>query len=257
MTSTAPPASALSVSLTDVERQRFRDQGYLGPYAATTPEEMAEIRRQIETDVLTTPGLGKNPRQSRHMDSAVVYDLATRPAIVERMASLYGPDLILWATNFFNKEPGGQEIPWHQDLNYWPIEPLINISAWIAIDRVTVENSAVHVIPGSHKKVVPHIAADSTKAFQEEADPTFFDASQAVPIELEPGEFFLFNEKTLHYSKPNTSNLRRMGMSVRVTLPIVKIDHDIPPLHEGHTASLIRGTDTMGLNRLAGRPADH
>ena len=78
------------------------------------------------------------------------------------MAALYGPDLLLWRTNFFVKEPGAKEIPWHlfvvrkaldtlvgdnkrkssslalrQDRNYWPLEPPIIISAWIAVDAAT------------------------------------------------------------------------------------------------------------------------
>ena len=241
--------------LSDEETQRFRSQGYLGPYAAMTPEEMAGVRQHIDEHVLTRDGPSRSRNQSRHMDDAVVYDLATRPEILDRMASLYGPHLILWATNFFNKEPGGKEIPWHQDLAYWPLEPLINISAWIAIDRVTVENSCVQVIPGSHKTVIPTVESTDEMAFNMEADPAHYDAIKAVNIELEPGEFFLFNEKLLHHSEPNRSDRRRLGMSVRVTLPIVKIDQDVSPLHPGHTASLVRGEDYMGLNRLAGRPA--
>ncbi len=41
-----------------------------------------------------------------------------------------------------------------------------------------------------------------------------------------------------------------MGMSVRVTIPIVKIKQDGPPLHPAHAAILVRGEDYMGFNRL-------
>lgn len=242
-------------ALTGEEVARFHEQGFLGPLAAVSPDEMAQIRHHIESDVLQRDG--RNPRtrlQSRHMDSKVVFDLASHPAIVDRMASLYGPHLILWATNFFNKEPGGSEIPWHQDVNYWPLEPIINISAWIAIDDVRIDNSCVQILPGSHKKVVPHIRSREGMAFGEEADPKYFDAAQIVNMELAPGEFFLFNEKLLHHSEPNRSNRRRLGMSVRVTIPIVKIDHDITPLHPGHAAVLLRGEDYMGFIRLMEPP---
>ena len=76
------------------------------------------------------------------------------------MASLYGPDLLLWRTNFFIKEPGAKEIPWHQDFNYWPLEPPIIISAWIAVDSATLENSCLQIVPGSHRKVVPHVESN-------------------------------------------------------------------------------------------------
>jgi ectoine hydroxylase-related dioxygenase (phytanoyl-CoA dioxygenase family) len=226
----------LSVS----ECERFRADGYLGPYRAVSDEEMAEIRTHIEDDLLTRDG--PNPRtrlQSRHMDSDVIARLAARAEIIDRMAALYGPDLILWATNFFNKEPGGAEIPWHQDLGYWPLEPLINISAWIAIDRVTTENSCVRIIPGSHKTVCPMVDAPEGMAFPRMVDMDYVDTAKAIDMELEPGEFFLFNEKLLHQSNVNRSTKRRMGMSVRVTLPIVKIEQDVPPLHPDHCAMLV------------------
>lgn len=246
-----PHPSRLSVS----ECERFRAEGYLGPYRAVSETEMAAIRTHIEQDLLTRDGPNPNSRlQSRHMDSPVIAGLATRPEILDRMADLYGPDLIMWATNFFNKEPGGLEIPWHQDLGYWPLEPLINISAWIAIDRVTTENSCVRIIPGSHKTVYPMVDAPDGMAFPRMVDMRDVQTDQAIDMELEPGEFFLFNEKLLHQSNVNRSAMRRMGMSVRVTLPMVKIEHDEPPLHPGHCAMLVRGRDTMGLNRLMPSP---
>jgi len=247
-------SSSLSL-LTLAECDQFRSEGYLGPYRAVSEPEMAAIRKHIEDDLLTNDG--PNPRsrlQSRHMDSPIIARLASHPQIIDRMADLYGPDLVMWATNFFNKEPGGAEIPWHQDLSYWPLEPLINISAWVAIDRVTTANSCVRIIPGSHKAVYPTVKSPDGMAFSQMTDMAHVDEVKAIDMELEPGEFFLFNEKLLHQSNKNTSNLRRMGMSIRVTLPIVKIGQDGPPLHEDHCAMLVRGRDTMGLNRLMPMP---
>jgi ectoine hydroxylase-related dioxygenase (phytanoyl-CoA dioxygenase family) len=241
--------------LSDDEIKRFHQEGYLGPYAAYSLEEMAGIRHHIDTVVMQKDG--PNPRtraQSRHMDSKVIFDLASHPAIIGRMRSLYGNDLILWATNFFTKEPGGNEIPWHQDLNYWPLEPLINISAWVAIDDVKIDNSCVQILPRSHKKVVPHITSTDGMAFGEMADPNYFTTDGLVNMELKPGEFFLFNEKTLHHSEPNRSQRRRMGMSVRVTVPMVRIEHDGPPLHPGHAAIQVSGLDSMGFKRLMKPP---
>lgn len=233
----------------------FVEKGYLGPYAAMSPAEMADVREEIETRVLATDG--PNPRsrgQSRHMDQPVVYDLATHPAIIERIACLLGPDLIVWATNFWNKAPGGSEIPWHQDINFWPLEPPLNTSAWIAIDEVTVENSCLQIIPGSHRSTLPHTRAPEGFDFGKMAEPDSFDASGAINMELAPGEFFIFSERTLHRSSVNTSSKRRLGISVRVTLPIVHVFQDASPLHPGHTAVLARGKDRMGFNRYAGRP---
>jgi ectoine hydroxylase-related dioxygenase (phytanoyl-CoA dioxygenase family) len=235
------------------EAVRFHRDGYLGPYAAVSPEEMAGIRQRIDATVLTSQG--PNPKVNttmRHLDKRVIYDLCTHPNIVGRIQGILGPDLLLWAGTMWNKEPGGKEIPWHQDLNYWPVEPIITITAWIAIDEVTVENSCVELIPGSHKKVVPHIKAPEGKWFEEEADQKFFDPSQRIQLPLKPGEFILFNEKTLHHSEPNRSTKRRLGIAPRFTIPIVRIDHD--KLFPGHAAILVSGEDYMGFNRLTAPP---
>lgn len=255
MIATAPA----SFQLDRAEIAQFHNDGYLGPFTLCSRDEMADAREQIERDVLTVDGPNlKNRLQCRHFDQRLVYDLVTRPAVLDRMESLYGPDLVLWATYFFNKEPGGKEIPWHQDFHYWPIEPSVNISAWIAVDPATVENSCVRIIPGSHRRIVPHIASRDGMAFGEEADPAAVDRAIAtsgiVDMELAPGEFFLFNERLLHQSEPNRSNRRRMGLTMRVTVPFVKVFHGQGPLFAGHKNMVVRGQDRMGFNELAQPP---
>lgn len=235
----------------------FHDNGYFGPLTLCIAEEMAEFGRRVEQEVLQEDGPNPaNRLQCRHLDKRFVYDMATRPEVIDRMASLYGEDLVLWASYFFIKDLGGAEIPWHQDLGYWPLEPLINISAWIAVDNVTRENSCVNLIPGSHRQVYPMVRSPEGMAFGQMTDMQYVDTSKQIAMELRPGQFFLFNEKTLHQSNRNVSNLRRMGFTIRVTLPIVRVTHDVSPLFKGHRNIVIRGEDRMGFNRLAMPPGE-
>jgi len=249
--------TASASTLTREEVTRFHHSGYLGPYAACSPDEMAEYRQRIEREVLSTDGPSPgNPNQARHLDHRVVYDLVTRPETLDRLRGILGKDIVLWTTFFFNKEPGGLELPWHQDANFWPIEPPLNVSIWLAIDEVTTENSCVQLIPGSHRRVVKHIPARDGMGFSQEADPEEVDADKAIDMELKPGEFFIFNERLLHHSAQNNSSKRRLGLSARYTLPQVNIlDQDSPPLFPGHACVLVSGTDSMGLNRMTNPPA--
>lgn len=253
------------------EVRLFHEQGYLGPYQLCSSNEMEGIRARVEEEIYDASErsaeganlngvLGGHHRsthplqgQSRHLDNRTVYELCAHAAIVDRIHSLMGPDLILWRSNFFNKEPGGAEIPWHQDLNYWPIEPVINISAWLALDEATVENSCVRLIPGSHKKVIPHVTARNGMAFQKMAAPDGFDATNAVAMELKPGEFFIFSEKLLHQSEPNRSGKRRLGLAVRITVPWVRVDSS--KIFVGHHCILLRGEDPFGFNKMGPAPA--
>ena len=243
--------------LTSDEISTFKTQGYLGRFSMMSPDEMTAHIPDI-VKITETPPDGQTNRRSsllhnRHLDQTLMMDLACHPAIVDRMVALYGPDLLLWRTNFFVKHPGSKRIPWHQDFNYWPLEPPVICSAWIAIDPATVENSCLQVIPGSHRKVIPHVKATEDMFFNEMGDEKYYDAEEAVDLEMKPGEFILFNERTLHHSHPNTSDKRRIGLAIRVILPIVTVlKYDSP----GHVLPVIHGTDTMGFNRTDKRDGE-
>ena len=79
--------------LSGEEMERFRRQGYLGPYALCSPDEMRGMQPAIER-VLETDAPDHGVREhNRHLDCLLIHELATHPAVVKRMAALYGPDL--------------------------------------------------------------------------------------------------------------------------------------------------------------------
>jgi hypothetical protein len=245
-------------SLTAEEVARFHHDGYLAPVTLCSPAAMAAIRERIFAEVFTSQGpctgdSGHGRVQSRHLDQRVVYDLCTHPAIIGRARSLLGDDIVLWRSNFFDKPTGGKSVPWHQDFNYWPLDPLVNLSAWIAITPSVLANSCVHVIPGSHRRILPHVPADkAVNMFDEQADPAQVPVARKVPIELLPGQCMLFNERTLHWSAANSGE-RRCGLAVRLTVPLVKVFHD--ELFPGHVNVVVSGSDSLGKNRLGMAPA--
>jgi ectoine hydroxylase-related dioxygenase (phytanoyl-CoA dioxygenase family) len=244
------PAPSL---LTRDEAERFHRDGYLGPYPLAAAGRIGEILERIDREVLPDKGPnGGNYHQDRHLDHAVIWDLCRDPAIVERAVALYGNDIVLWRSNLFDKPPGAREIGWHQDINFWPIVPDLNLSAWIALTEATVENSCVQLIPGSHRAAVPHRPVTGDKLFPEEADMACVDAGKAVAMELKPGEFFLFTEKLLHFSESNRSGRRRCGLSVRMTVPFVRVEHE--KLFPGPRVLMLHGEDRMGFNRVGAPP---
>ena len=229
------------------EMDQFRTRGFLGPFALCSPEEMGARRPAIEAVLETDPPDHRQKGHNRHLDQRLIWDLATDSEIIGRMQCIYGEDLLMWRTNFIVKEPGAKEIPWHQDHNYWPLEPPIIGSAWIAIDEATVENSCLQVIPGSHRKMLPHIKATEDMGFAQMGDLDYLDLSQAVDLEMRPGEFILFNERTVHHSERNRSQKRRMGLAVRLVVPIVKVlKYDALE----HALVQISGRDPMGFNKV-------
>ncbi|WP_344535717.1 phytanoyl-CoA dioxygenase family protein [Streptomyces albiaxialis] len=246
-----------TAALTRDEIARFHQQGYLGPYTACTPEDMAAVRLRIDAEVLTSTGPNPaSPLHSRHLDHRPVHDLVTLPGVLGRVRGLLGDDIVLWSTFLFNKEPGTPEVPWHQDIDEWPLDPPVNLSIWMAIDEVTAENSCVQIIPGSHRELLHHVPSRPGMVFSKEIEPGLVDTSGAIDMELAPGEFFLFSEQLMHHSNKNDSNRRRLGLSARYTTPSVNIrDQDSAPCFPGHACVLVSGSDTQGLNRMTEPPA--
>jgi hypothetical protein len=79
------------------EIELFRTQGFIGPYTAFTPEEMARFRTILTKDVISTPSpfMAEHLRY-RHLDSRTVWNLCTAPQILDRISCLFGPDLMIW-----------------------------------------------------------------------------------------------------------------------------------------------------------------
>jgi len=240
------------MSLSPKQIENYRLDGFLGPFKAFDVDEMSEIRNHIESNVLIyTPSNYPSNKHCRHLDDQKVFDICSHPSIIEKVSSIFGDDIILWRSHLFLKPAGSAEVPWHQDRDYWPLEPVVNISAWLAIDEATKKNSCVQVIPGSHKRIIPHIevpkAKDTISEFEKMADPDELKKENPpVDMELKPGEFFIFNNLTLHRSAPNISQAPRMGIAVRLTIPIVKIYHK--DIFKDHFAVLLKGKDRYGFN---------
>lgn len=239
--------------LIDEERATYWRDGYVGPFRALDHETVARIR---DDDIL--PLIGADAKQigptvhCRHLDSRSVFDLCALPAITDRISSLLGPDLVLWRSHLWCKQPGDGEVPWHQDLTYWPLEPLVSISAWLALEPATVGNACVQVIPGSHHVVAPTepITGDP---LEDRLRQDCVDEERAVDVELDAGEFFLFSARLVHRSGVNRSGARRLGLTVRVTVPMVKVAHQ--RLFPGHKNMLLRGEDRLHLNEMQDPPA--
>ena len=136
-------------------------------------------------------------------------------------------------------------------MNFWftEIEPGINVSAWLAIDDTDVTNSCVQLMPGSHRKMIPHVKATPEQAFRQQGDPDHIgvDPDRVVKMKMKAGQFFLFTERMLHYSAANTSDRRRLGLAIRITIPIVRC-------YKRHHVLLVRGEDRMGFNVYGDAP---
>ena len=249
--------TASSASLSPVEIEQFRSKGVVYPLPLCSHEDMSSIRHYVRSFTLNgeCPVPGYSHTKWRHIDDAVIYRLGTHPAILDRVSQILGENILLWQSNLFDKPPGAEEIPWHQDRLFLELEGGTNVSAWIALDDVDINNGCVQVIPGSHRQVIPPANPAATRgssatAFGRMADPGRINNDEAINIELKAGEFMLFDEYLLHRSNTNTSQRQRLGLALRYTTPEARITHQL----DGYHCLLVRGKDTSGHNRLGLSP---
>ena len=249
----------MSISLTPAEAAQYRDRGSCGPFKLYSPEEMAEIKAEIRANVLSTKGPTGIERLDRHVDSRIVYDLCSHPKVIERVASILGPHISLWFSEFFDKPPGETTaIPPHNGNLFFPIQPQINLNAWFAIDKATVENGCMWILPGSNKSIYPTLPPFvKVEGYKEDfyavTDPKYVDEKDCINMELNAGEFFLFSESVIHGSLANKSSSNRLGLVARMTIPIVKVYHE--HRYEGHGVLMVKGEDYMKINNVINPPS--
>lgn len=211
----------------------YQDQGISGPFPLIGGAEAAVAYQRFFATLGQSPD---NPQPAEaaalggwHTQHRWAWELATHPSIVAAMKEILGEDLVLWAMRFWYKEPRSASfIPWHQDIRYWPMEPAVNATAWIALGPSLRENGCLRVIPGTHTKDYGHIELDDADARLGKAvDPSLIDESRAVDLEMSPGEAVVFSERLFHGSRANGSDMPRVAFSVRYTTPEVKFSEDV------------------------------
>ncbi|WP_440880873.1 phytanoyl-CoA dioxygenase family protein [Tenacibaculum sp. C7A-26P2] len=221
-------------------------------------------------------------KTNRHFDSKELLNIFKKPEIVDRCAQLLGEDLLLWRTDCFEvpgKSPG---TPWHQSSN-WLLhnmresvvnppnnEELFQLTCWIALTDANKVRGCMRVIPGSHKKIYPLIVERETSKTNElyrydKGTIDFpFENSKEHLIEAKAGQFFLFTERVIHGSVPNSTEKSRWAINSRVGRTNTRF-YTKSMLEEGHQityhkvknvsldqwkAILLKGKDTFKYNRL-------
>lgn len=248
--------------LSEAAAQHYQDNGYVAGLTAFTTEEAAELRRQVEAlEKEHAEGAGGYDLQqffrvNGHLVIPLLSQAARTPQILDQVASILGPDLLVWSVELFIKEPGTQSIvSWHQDITYWGMgETDEELTAWIALSDVSVEAGCMRFIPGSHKnKIVPHedtFSEDNLLSRGQEI--AGIDESTAQHGPLKPGQMSFHHGRTFHASSPNNSDDRRIGLAIRYVTP------GVHQSAEGRDyAMLVRGKDAdngwihvAGPNRL-------
>jgi non-heme Fe2+,alpha-ketoglutarate-dependent halogenase len=275
-------------ALSAEERETFRRQGFFGPFRVLDEDEMVESWRSerlalmdrsnaIYTEEWAVSGNTNISNYDRHMDNEFLADLIMNRRVTDRVASVLGPDVLCWRTEFFPKYPGDEGTDWHQADTFanasgkpqivWPEDSTFGgtITVWTAFTEATTDNGCLEFIPGSYTAM----NYDETKAMEYSAerinnetkggkkrgffgydyrqlqiDPDFTpDESRAVPMVMRPGEAVMFWSTLMHASYPHSgrTDAMRLGFAARYVPTSVHIYPDTDVVEEyGGAVSLDR-----------------
>lgn len=235
---------------------RYREYGYFLPFVAVDESTARNLRADLEDAEQSLAGdraKSKLLRQYPHLLLPAFDSLIRTPVLVDLVAQLIGPDLLVWGCSLFIKEPGTTSIvSWHQDLTYWGLDDANEVTAWVALSPSTPESGAMRYIPGSHRQaIVAHVDTFSEDNLLSRGQEIAVDVdeSEAVTVVLGPGQATFHHGRLFHASGPNVSSDRRIGVAIRYIDPAMKQVDGEKPL-----ARHVAGSDRFGHFRLTDGP---
>jgi non-haem Fe2+, alpha-ketoglutarate-dependent halogenase len=239
--------------LSEAAVQHYRVDGYSSPIRVLSAADADGYRRRLQAIEASGRLPAGGLRSKSHLLLTWVDEIVRQPNVLDAVESLIGPDILVWGTSFFIKEPRNSSfVSWHQDLTYWGLEPPDIVTAWLALSESSSQNGAMRVIPGTHRlEVVPHrdtFAADNLLSRGQEIS-VDVDESKAVTLELQPGQMSLHHVKLIHGSEPNPSDMRRIGLAIRYVPTRVRQTAGMTD-----SAMLVRGFDAFGHFHPEDRP---
>lgn len=230
--------------LTDAAWEQFERDGFLRLGQVATDDQLLSLQTRMDDimmgradvdydqmmmqlDRVDGPDSGPGPQSKGFKGATLSYrkiqdleyddvflDYMQHPLFRELCARVYGEqaDIACFRAMFMNKPAGeGTHLVWHQDRwTHLDRDPLITV--WTALDRATLDNGCVQIVPGSHAALVNpehgsgFLTGEQTENLLEDHDP--------VPLELAAGEVVLLHNWLLHSSDVNRTAGARRAFSV-------------------------------------------
>lgn len=179
--------------------------------------------------------------------------LARDPRILDPVEDLLGPDLLIYTSTFFIKEPHSPTIAaWHQDSTYYGLEPKEEITVWVALTEANEAAGCMEALPfrGEPRQLrhVSRVVENSVnRGSQKIVDP--LDETGVTAMPLSAGAFSMHHGLCPHRSGPNNASHRRIGLGLNYIPTHVRPVGSVKP-----AAMLVRGRDRYGHFELLEPP---
>jgi hypothetical protein len=235
----------------------YHTNGFLFPIPALTPDEVAICLaglHRLEAD-LGCPIADADIKWRSHAyaHSPWFNNLIRHPRILDAIEDVIGPNILVWTSTFFIKEPNSPTFAaWHQDGTYFGLEPQEQVNAWVALTDATAEAGCMEMLSSHGAPRQLHHAALGLAHSINRAGQTItgaFDDADPVAMALPTGSFSLHHELAVHRSAPNRAAHRRIGIGLNYIPTHVRVNSPIRLM-----AMLVRGEDTYGHFDLINPP---
>ena len=154
--------------------------------------------------------------------------LIRHPRILDAVEDVIGPNILVWTSTFFIKEPNSPTFAaWHQDGTYFGLQPKEQVCAWVALTDASREAGCMEHLSARGAPRQLHHAALGLKNSINRAGQTImepFDRSSPVAMALPAGSFSLHHELSVHRSAPNHASHRRVGIGLNYIPTHVRVD---------------------------------
>jgi len=231
----------ITIVLTPEQIAAFHEDGFLSIPQISTPAEVALLRPVFDRLFANKVGRAEGAQYdiAGHDDDDAVQALPTiinpvnyaaelkhtqfRKNALAIARQLLGPKVTPSFEHVILKPAGyGEATPWHQDEAY-RVDPNFEyqqISIWMPLQDVTIENGCMQYIPGSHKLgILPHHSPNDDPKIHAIECIGGFNPADAVACEMSAGGASMHIGKSLHYAGPNKSKTPRYGYILAFEVP--------------------------------------
>jgi ectoine hydroxylase-related dioxygenase (phytanoyl-CoA dioxygenase family) len=194
------------------------DERWLGRLRAVMAEFVEHSRTLTESNILfdlEPDHTAESPRLRRLVSPAdlheTFWEFMSTSVIVDIVEDLIGADIKFHHSKLNFKAPrGGEEVKWHQDIQFWPHTNYSPLTVGVFLSAVEPSMGNVGFVPGSHRGALfDQYDGDTWVGCVSDRDLARVDvASAAFPVGP-AGSITVHNCRTVHGSAPNRSNRER------------------------------------------------
>jgi ectoine hydroxylase-related dioxygenase (phytanoyl-CoA dioxygenase family) len=249
--SSEPVSDAMATLAEDYQRD-----GYIWPLDLLSVDEAKALRDDLEAAEAELAGDAEKSALLQSYPDRLLpsfHQLTRHPTLIAAAEAILGPDIIVYAAQLFTKEAKTPHIvSWHQDLTYWGLSDLDEITCWVALSPATSDSGCMRFVPGTHREqIVAHVDTfnDYNLLTRGQEIAVKVDESDAVTAELKPGQTSIHHGHLFHASGPNSTADRRIGFAIRYITPTMAQETG-----ERTLVTLVKGEDRHNHFKLANAP---